>query len=64
MRASFRGEQRPIERLFDIAFRGDLPPPALFAPGSVSAEPILVDAQADVDISDAGFRLRPLDPRV
>jgi hypothetical protein len=54
MRASFRGEQRPIERLFDVAFRDDMPAPALSLPG-VAAAPILVDAQADVDISDAAF---------
>lgn len=54
MRASFRGEQRPIERLFDTAFRGDVPPQALPLP-QTSADPILVDAQADVDISDAAF---------
>ncbi|MCF8510383.1 MAG: hypothetical protein K9G43_02955 [Rhodobacteraceae bacterium] len=54
MRASFRGEQRPIERLYDIAFRTDLPPAALSLPG-VLAAPILVAAQADVDISDAAF---------
>jgi hypothetical protein len=54
MRASFHSEQRAIERLFDIAFRDDMPPPALSLP-SVAAAPILVDAQADVDISDAAF---------
>jgi len=54
MRASFRGEQRPIERLYDIGFRADLAPPAMSLPG-VSAAPILVDAQADVDISDPAF---------
>jgi hypothetical protein len=54
MRASFHGEQRPIERLYDIAFRADLVQPAVSLPG-VSVEPILVDAQADVDISDAAF---------
>jgi hypothetical protein len=54
MRASFRGERRPIERLYDIAFRDDLAPPALSLPG-VAADPILVDAQADVDISDPAF---------
>lgn len=54
MRASFRGEQRQIERLHDIAFKTDPPPAALSLPG-VSADPILVDAQADVDISDAAF---------
>ena len=54
MRASFHSEQRAIERLFDIAFRDDMPPPALSLPG-VAAAPILVDAQADVDISDVAF---------
>jgi hypothetical protein len=54
MRVSFRGEPRPIERLFDIAFRADVPPAALSLP-EVPADPILVDAQADVDISDAAF---------
>lgn len=54
MRASFRGAARPIERLYEIAFRGDLPPAALsFLQGA--ADPILVDVQADVDISDAAF---------
>jgi hypothetical protein len=54
MRASSRGDERPIERLFDIAFRGAPPPAALSFPQG-SADPILVDAQADVDISDAAF---------
>jgi hypothetical protein len=54
MRASFRGEARPIERLYDIASRTDLPPAALSLLG-VAVAPILVDAQADVDISDAAF---------
>ena len=54
MGASFRGEPRPLDRLYDIAFRGHLPPPALSLP-EVLAAPILVDAQADVDISDAAF---------
>jgi len=54
MRVSLRGEQRPIERLYDIAFRADLALPALSLPG-VSAAPILVDDQADVDISDQAF---------
>ncbi len=54
MRASHRGEPRPIERLYDIAFRADLAPPPLSLPG-VAAAPILVDAQANVDISDVAF---------
>ena len=54
MRASFPGEERPLDRLFDIAFQADLPPLALSLP-QVSANPTLVDAQADVDISDPAF---------
>lgn len=54
MRASFRGGARPIERLYDIAFRADVPLADLSLQ-EVSADPILVDAQADVDISDAAF---------
>ena len=54
MRASFRGEQRPIERLHDIALRADMAPPALSLP-EVPPSPILVDARADVDISDPAF---------
>ncbi|WP_231580075.1 hypothetical protein [Pseudorhodobacter wandonensis] len=54
MRASFRGQQRPIERLYDIAFRADVPLADLSLP-EVSAGLIPVDAQADVDISDAAF---------
>ena len=54
MRASFRGKERPLDRLFEIAFRVDVPPPTLSLP-QVSADPILVDAQSDVDISDPAF---------
>lgn len=54
MRVSFRSQHRPLERLFDIAFRGDVPPAALALPQGL-ADPILVDAQADVDISDAAL---------
>ena len=54
MRASLRGEAPQIESLYDIAFQADLAPPAFSLPG-VAAAPILVDAQADVDISDAAF---------
>ena len=54
MRVSFRGKQRPLDRLYEIAFRGVVPPAAFSLPKS-SADPILVDAQADVDISDAAF---------
>ena len=54
MRVSFRSDQRPLDRLYEIVFRGDLTPPALSLPQS-SVNLILVDAQADVDISDAAF---------
>ncbi len=54
MRASFRGQQMSLERLFDIAFRSDLPSTALSLPQG-SAGLIPVDAQADVDISDPAF---------
>ena len=54
MRASFRGEARPIERLYDIAFRADVPLAELSLP-EVPAGQISVDAEADVDISDAAF---------
>ncbi len=54
MRASFRGERRPIERLHDIAFRTELPPAALSLP-EFSTAPVLIDVQADVDISQPAF---------
>ena len=54
MRVSFRSEDWPIDRLFDIAFRGDLAAPAMSLPEQ-AVEPMLVDAQADVDISDPAF---------
>ncbi len=54
MRVSLRGEQRPLDRLYDIAFRADLLSEALPLPED-SAAPILVDAHADVDISDPAF---------
>ncbi len=54
MRASFRGEARPLDRLFNIAVRGDLAAPAMSLPEQI-IEPMLVDAQADVDISDPAF---------
>ena len=54
MRASFHGEQRPIERLYDIAFRADVPLAELSLP-EVPAGLIPVDAQADVDISNPAF---------
>ncbi len=54
MRASFRGEARPLDRLFNIAVRGDLAAPAMSFPEH-GIEPMLIDAQADVDISDSTF---------
>ena len=54
MRASFPVKDRSLDRLFDIAFRGDLTAPAMSLPEQ-AVEPMLVDAQADVDISDPAF---------
>ena len=53
MRASFRGEAKPIERLFDIAVHGQSVPLV-----SVPETPLalqLVQDRADVDISDPAF---------
>ena len=53
MRASFRGEAKPLERLFDIAVRGG-PVPLI----SIPTTPLplqLVQDRADVDISDPAF---------
>lgn len=53
MRASFRSEGRPVERLFDIALREEVVPMV-----SVPEEPMglqLVQDRADVDISDPAF---------
>ena len=54
MRASFRSDDRSLDRLFDIAFRGELAAPAMSLPEK-AVEPMLVDTQADVDISDPAF---------
>ena len=54
MRVSFRSEDRSLDRLFDIAARGDLAAPIMSLPEQ-AIEPMLVDAQADVDISDPAF---------
>ena len=54
MRASFQGEDRPLDRPFAIAVRGDQAAPAILLPEQ-AIEPMLVDAQADVDISDPAF---------
>lgn len=53
MRASFRGEARPIERLLDIAARGE-PVPLASIPETPSALQLVQD-RADVDISDPAF---------
>ena len=54
MRASFPVKGRSLDRLFDIALRADLSLPAFSFPDA-SAVPLLVDAQADVDINDSAF---------
>ena len=54
MRASFRSDDRSLDRLFDIAFRDELAAPSMSLPEQ-AVEPMLVDAQADVDISDPAF---------
>ena len=53
MRVSFRGEAKPIERLLDIAVRGE-PVPLLSIPETPWALQLIQD-RADVDISDPAF---------
>ena len=53
MRASFRSEGRPMERLFEIAVRRDAVP--MFSIPVVPLELQLVQDRADVDISDPAF---------
>jgi hypothetical protein len=53
MRASFHGEEQPIERLFDIAVRGE-PVPLISIPETPLALQLVQD-RADVDISDPAF---------
>ena len=53
MRASFHGEAQPIERLFDIAVRGE-PVPLVSIPETPWALQLVQD-RADVDISDPAF---------
>jgi hypothetical protein len=53
MRASFCGEAKPIERLFDIAVRGE-PVPLVSVPETPLALQLVQD-RADVDISDPTF---------
>jgi hypothetical protein len=53
MRASFRSEAKPIERLFDIAVRGE-PVPLISIPETPLALQLVQD-RADVDISDPAF---------
>jgi len=53
MRVSFRGEAKPIERLFDIAVRGETAPLISIPETPLALQ--LVQDQADVDISDAAF---------
>jgi hypothetical protein len=53
MRASFRGEVKPIERLLDISARGE-PVPLVSIPETPWALQLVQD-RADVDISDPAF---------
>ena len=53
MRASFRGETKPIERLSDIAVHGE-PEPLISIPETPWALQLVQD-RADVDISDPAF---------
>ncbi len=53
MRASFRGEAKLIERLFDISVRGE-PVPLISIPETPWALQLVQD-RADVDISDPAF---------
>jgi hypothetical protein len=53
MRASFRSEAKPIERLFDIAVRGE-PVPLVSVPETPFALQLVQD-RAAVDISDPAF---------
>lgn len=53
MRASYRGEASPVERLFDIAVRGE-PMPLVSIPETPFALQLVQD-RADVDISDPAF---------
>ena len=53
MRASFRKEERSIERLFDIAVRGEPVPLVLIPETPWALKP--VQDRADVDISDPAF---------
>ena len=53
MRASFRHEERPMERLFDIAVRGQTVP--MVSVPEAPFELQLVQGRADVDISDSAF---------
>ncbi|MDP2079426.1 MAG: hypothetical protein U0934_09190 [Pseudotabrizicola sp.] len=53
MRVSFRAAQRPLERLYDIAARSS--PVPLASETEANSALILVQDQADVDISDTAF---------
>jgi hypothetical protein len=53
MRASFRGDVLPVERLFDIALRGEPAPMVTVPEAPMDLE--LVQDRADVDISDPAF---------
>jgi hypothetical protein len=54
MRVGFVAKEQPMDRLFDIAVRDELAAPAMSFPEQ-AVLPMMVDAQADVDISDPAF---------
>lgn len=53
MRANFRGEAKPIERLYDIAVHGETAP-LISIPKTLLALQLVQD-RADIDISDPAF---------
>ena len=54
MRASFRLDERPMDRLLEIALRPDALPPMISIP-EATASLLRVQDSADVDISDPAF---------
>ena len=54
MRASFRPDDRPMDRLLEIALRAESPPPVISIPEPF-ADVLRVQDSADVDISDPAF---------
>ena len=54
MRASFRPNDRPMDRLLEITLRADAPPPKISMPAPI-ADLVRIQDSADVDISDPAF---------